>query len=196
MKKLIAMIMALAMVLALAACGGNSTSTPDASANDAPVVVAESAVEILEKVWATYAEDEKFPPMGGNSEAVNWEAPASFSLEAAEELTYLLYLPADQVANIDDCASLIHAMNQNTFTCGVFHVADAANVQAVVDALKGNISNAQWMCGFPDKMIISVVGGDYIVSAFGNAEIMDNFQSKLAAQYGENVTVAVEENLA
>lgn len=195
MKKLIAMIMAVAMVLALAACGGNSAGN-SASGNDTPVVVAESAVEILEKVWATYGEDEKFPPMGGNSEAVNWEAPASFSLEATEELTYLLYLPADQIANVDDCASLIHAMNQNTFTCGVFHVADAANVQTVVDALKGNISTAQWVCGFPDKMIISVVGGDYIVSAFGNAEIMDNFQSKLTAQYGENVTVAVEENLA
>lgn len=196
MKKLIAMIMALAMVLALAACGGNSSGTPDASVNDTPVAVAESAVEILEKVWATYGEDEKFFAMGGGYESLVDGAPGALEMTDTESLTYLAYLPESAAGQVDDAATLIHAMNQNTFTCGVFHVADAANVQAVVDALKGNISNAQWMCGFPDKMIISVVGGDYIVSAFGNAEIMDNFQSKLAAQYGENVTVAAEENLA
>lgn len=196
MKRLITMLMALVMVLSLAACGGNSGSNSGASSGESSAVAAESAVEILEKVWASYAEDEKFSAMGGNSENAVMDGPGVFSLEAAEELTYQLYLPEEQIAQIDDCASLVHAMNLNTFTAGVFHVSDAANVQSVVLALKENIMNAQWMCGFPDKMFIAVVGGDYIVSAFGNAELMDNFQSMLVAAYGESVTITEEANLS
>lgn len=196
MKRLITMLMALVMVLSLAACGGNSGSNSGASSGESSAVAAESAVEILEKVWASYAEDEKFSAMGGNSENAVMDGPGVFSLEAAEELTYQLYLPEEQIAQIDDCASLVHAMNLNTFTAGVFHVSDAANVQSVVLALKENIMNAQWMCGFPDKMFIAVVGGNYIVSAFGNAELMDNFQSMLVAAYGESVTITEEANLS
>ena len=196
MKRLITIVLALAMILALAACGGKDKTPAGSGSNTNNAPVAESAVEILEKVWGTYAENELFPAMGGNTEAANWEGPAAFSLEAVEELTYLLYLPEDQVENVDDAASLMHAMNQNTFTCGVFHAVDASKVEGVVEALKTSIGQAQWMCGFPDKMVICVVGGDYIVSAFGNAELMDNFISKLNAQYEGSVVVSVEENLA
>lgn len=194
MKKLIAMLMALVMVLSLCACGGNSAT----SGNDdsAPAVsVAVSAEEILDTVWGTYAEDELFPVMGGNVETADWEGPASMDLANTEELSYLLYLPEDKIALVDDCANMLHAMNQNTFTAGCFHVADKANVQTVVDALKDSIMNAQWMCGFPEKLVIVTVGGDYVVSAFGNGELIDNFRAKLTAQYGEAAVVVVEENL-
>lgn len=192
MKKLIAMLMAAMMVLSLAACGGSDAPAE----NNAPAApVAESAVEILETVWAAYGEDEKFFAMGGGLEAPVENAPGAFPLEDTETLAYMLYLPAEQAALVDDCASLIHAMNTNTFTGASFHVADAANVQAVVDALKDNIMNAQWMCGFPEKLVIAVVGGDYVVSAFGNGELIAAFQAKLTEQYGDAVVISVEENL-
>lgn len=195
MKRLITMLMALVMLLSLAACGGNSGNAAGSS-TETPVVVAESAVEILEKVWATYGENEMFFAMGGGYENMVDNAPGSVDMADVDSLTYLAYLPESAAGLVDDAATLIHAMNANTFTGTVFHVADAANVSSVVDALKDNIMNTQWMCGFPDKLMIAVVGEDYIVSAFGNAEIMDNFQAKLTEQYGQAVTVTVEENLA
>lgn len=194
MKKLTAMLLALMLVLSLCACGNNDSGA--ASSNGAASApVAASAEEILDTVWGTYAEDEMFPIMGGNADNADWESPAAMDLANTEELTYFLYLPADQIALVDDCANMLHAMNLNTFTAGSFHVADAANVQTVVDALKDAIMNAQWMCGFPEQLIIVTVGEDYVVSAFGNGELIDNFQAKLTEQYGDAAVVVVEENL-
>ena len=45
-------------------------------------------------------------------------------------------------------------MNANTFTAGAFHVASSSDVDSVVSDLKDNIMNRQWMCGFPDKLVI------------------------------------------
>ena len=86
-------------------------------------------------------------------------------------------------------------MNTNTFTGAAFHLTDSANADALVQALKDNITTTQWMCGFPDKLAIQTVNGEYVVSAFGNAEIMDNFKAKLEEVYGTGAVLVVEENL-
>ncbi|MBQ8597664.1 MAG: hypothetical protein IJ409_07750, partial [Lachnospiraceae bacterium] len=62
--------------------------------------------------------------------------------------------------------------------------------------LKDNITTTQWMCGFPDKLAIYTVNGEYVVSAFGNAEVMDNFKTKLEEVYGAGAVLVVEEDLA
>ena len=90
---------------------------------------------------------------------------------------------AANIAEIDDAASVMHMMNANTFTGAAYHVTDAANVETLAATIKDNILARQWMCGFPDKMIVVQVGDDYLVTAFGNGEIMDNFLSKLQAEY-------------
>ena len=86
-------------------------------------------------------------------------------------------------------------MNSNTFTGAAFHVADPANADGLVEALKENIMNTQWICGFPDSLNIFVVNGEYVVAAFGNAEIMENFKTKLTEVFGESAVLAVEESL-
>ena len=159
------------------------------------VEVADSA-DVLNKVWDTFAEDQKFAAMGGDFANPVDGAAGIFNIEDTENLTYMLYIPADNVAMIDEAASLLHAMNTNTFTGAAFHLTDAANAQALTEALKSNILSTQWMCGFPDKMVIATVNGEYVVSAFGNAEIMDNFKTKLTEVYGDAAVIVVEENIA
>ena len=57
MKNVLAMILSLAMVLSLAACGGKTAQeTETVPAQELPA----SALQILETVWAEYAEEEKF----------------------------------------------------------------------------------------------------------------------------------------
>jgi len=85
-------------------------------------------------------------------------------------------------------------MNANTFTCGAYHLTDGKGQQEFADALKENIMNRQWMCGFPDTLVIASVGNEYVVSAFGNAEIIETFKTKLLAQY-EAAAVMYEESL-
>ena len=191
MKKLITTILALAMVMSLlAACGAkNDTPAADVPA-ETPVEVPGSALEILEKVWALYGDDEKFPVMGGDANNMVDGAPGAFGLEDAEMVTYQLLVPADQLANIDQAASLFHGMMLNNFTCGVFHVTGNANdfAAAMVEAVKGN----QWMCGMPETMLVGIIGGEYVVMAFGINDAMTPFEAKLMEAYPETETVANE----
>ena len=38
------------------------------------------------------------------------------------------------------------------------------------------------MCGFPEKLVILTVG-DYIISVFGAAELINTFTEKLTSEY-------------
>lgn len=211
-KKLVLLLTAAMLVLSVTACGGKTEDgTNNAAGNEvaegtenndttqenaaATVEVADSA-DVLNKVWDTFAEDQKFAAMGGDFNTPVDGAAGLFNIEDVENLTFMLYIPADNVAMIDEAASLMHAMNANTFTGGAFHLTDAANAEALTTALKDNIMNAQWMCGFPDKLMIFTVNGEYVVSAFGNAEIMENFKNGLMEVYGEAAELVVEENIA
>ena len=186
MKKAIALILAMIMVMSLAASGGKK---PEAQP-EADVVVPGSALEILENVWALYGDDEKFPVMGGDMVNMEDGAPGAYGLEDAESLTYQLLVPAEEIANIDQAASLFHGMMLNNFTCGAFHVTGDADAfaAAMVNAVKNN----QWMCGMPETMLVAVVGGEYVVMAFGINDAMNPFIAKMGEAYPDAVIVANE----
>ena len=182
MKKIIAIALAAVTVLSFAACtkqnGENGTTTPSAAAKEQ----AQSALEILEKVWSKYSTDEKFPATGGSEKQMKEDMPGKFDVSDAEALDFELGFPKAQASEIDDAASLMHMLNQNSFSCGVYHVKDSANVEALAGKIKENILARQWMCGFPEKLVILSVG-NYIVSVFGAAELTDTFTAKLSAEY-------------
>ena len=178
MKKLIAMLLVLTMAASLVACGNNggAQTTPTTTA---PAAVAESALEILETVWGSYAEDEKFFAMGGDMNNMVDNAPGAYSLED-EGLTATLLVPADQIANIDEAASLVHGMMLNNFTCGAYHVTGDA--KAFADAMYNAISTNPWMCGQPEKLIVAVIG-EYVVALFGINDAVNPFEAKLKEAY-------------
>ena len=95
---------------------------------------------------------------------------------------------------IDDAASMMHMMNANTFTAGAYHVTAASDVTEVTNAIKDKVMNNHWMCGFPETLIIVQVGDSYLVSAYGNGELIENFKTKLVNTYA-NAEVVVEESL-
>ncbi|MBQ2888615.1 MAG: bacteriocin transport accessory protein [Firmicutes bacterium] len=176
MKKLLSLLLAAVLACALVGCGSADTNNDNAGIADAK--------ELLTTVWAAHADDEKFATFGGDMDEANMtqDAPGNFGIADAEVLDSMLGYPAAEVGKIDGAASLIHMMNANTFTVGAYHVVNADDVAAVADALKENIANRQWMCGFPDKMVIVTVD-DYVVAMFGAAELVDNFNAKLTGAY-------------
>ena len=155
---------------------------PETPAEDKPAAAVDDALTILNAIWNTYSDEEKFPAAGGDSEHAVDGAPGSFDASNADNLSYLLTFPADDASLIDSAASLVHMMNLNTFTCGAFHVADANNVARLADDLRTTIQAKHWMCGFPDKLVIVTVGQS-VFSVYGNEELVNTFRDKLLASY-------------
>lgn len=199
MKKKIAMLITLLMctvlMMTLFGCGkSDETQTSDGDTTVSITVDVVDSADLLTKVWNTYEEADKFPIGGGDYENMVMDTVGAFDVTKTEDLDSLLGMPAAGAAMIDDAASMMHMMNANTFTAGAYHLADASLQQDLADLLKDNIMNRQWMCGFPDTLLIASVGDEYVVSAFGNAEIMETFKSKLQEQY-EVTEVIHEESL-
>ena len=170
MKKWIAMLLAVMTAVSLTACATKSGGQETAS--DIP-----DALTILNTVWASYSEDEKFPAAGGDYSEENMTdgKPGKVSLEKPSEIEYLLTLPASVIEEADDAASLFHMMNGNTFTCGVLHLKDAGQLDAAAGEVKTYVMNTQWMCGFPDKLVVASLDG-YLISVFGAEDMVDTYE--------------------
>ena len=155
MKRTLSLILALVMALSLAACGKKDDGKNNA---DAPA----DSLALLTKVWDSYTDDEKFPAAGGDYETSVDEAPGAF----------------------DHAASLMHMMNANTFTCGALRVKNGDDAAKLAEDLRDAIQNKQWMCGFPDKLVIATLG-NYVVSVYGDEELVNTFRDKLQAAYSD-----------
>ncbi len=179
--KVTALVLALAALFALAGCASQGQKPEETQGAQI-----EDALTLLNTVWDSYAEEEKFPAAGGDfsEENMNAEGPGKFGLEDTQALDSVLGLPQEAAGMVDDAASLMHMMNANTFTCASFRTAEGADTAELAAALEESIMNRQWMCGFPDKLVIMEIGG-YVVSAFGNEELIDTFKDKTTAAYPE-----------
>lgn len=164
------------------------TPKPETPAENKPAAAVDDALTILNAIWNTYSDEEKFPAAGGDSEHAVDGAPGSFDASNADSLSYQLTFPADDASLIDSAASLVHMMNLNTFTCGAFHVADANNVARLADDLRTTIQAKHWMCGFPDKLVIVTVGQS-VLSVYGNEELVNTFRDKLLTSYSAATAV-------
>ena len=164
------------------------TPKPETPAEDKPAAAVDDALTILNAIWNTYSDEEKFPAAGGDSEHAVDGAPGSFDVSNADSLNYQLTFPTDDASLIDSAASLVHMMNLNTFTCGAFHVADANNVARLADDLRTTIQAKHWMCGFPDKLVIVTVGQS-VLSVYGSEELVNTFRDKLLTSYSAATAV-------
>ena len=154
--------------------------TPEVEAPAAPT--SNSSVEILNAIWGAYGEDEMFPIYGGNMEDAVMDAPGAYNMAYAEGMTFNLLVPADQIANVAEAASMIHMMNANTFTCGVFRLADGVAAADFAAAMEAAVMGNMWMCGFPETLVIADIDGHVLV-AFGINDAMNPFQTHFAAAY-------------
>ena len=187
MKKFTAMALALALILTLFAGCGKAKPAETVPAQELPA----SALEILENVWAKYEDSEKFSIIGGNIEANIMDAPGNYDLTYAENMTWNLLVPEDKIGNISEAASMIHMMNANTFTCGVFKL-NSISATDFGAAMKDAVLNNQWMCGFPETLLIRNFGDAYVLVAFGVNDAMTPFEKHLSEAYPGMETITNE----
>ena len=109
----------------------------------------------------------------------------SASSLSVRTLPVMAPLGLPETAAVDEAASLVHMMNANTFTAAAYHAT--GDTAELAQQLRDNIMHRQWMCGFPDKLVVAEVG-EYVVTVFGANELVDTFMTHLNGIYGVSAT--------
>ncbi len=210
MKRIVFALLALTLLLSMAACGETAKETETATEEIVTEETAEITTEetenteealetgataILNKAWNKIEEDKKFPVMGGDFDAPVDGKAGKVNIKNVENTTATLHITEEDLGKVIDAAAITHMMNANTFTCAAYQVK-SEDAAAFASSLKDSIKATQWMCGFPETLVIYTVDGEYIVAAFGNGEAIDNFETGLTAAFGATAVLTVEEALA
>lgn len=189
-KKIIMSIFAVALVVAIGViavgCG-----------NGAAKMEFTDTADVINKVVDTYTEENKFFAVGGDINTPVDGKAGLMNLADTEVVNSMLHTNDELLADVDEVASFVHAMNANTFTSGAFKLKSAGDAESFAASLKESVLATQWMCGFPEKIVIvNVNGGDYVVYAIGNGEAVDYFKTQLTTVMGESAVVVTEEAVA
>ncbi len=167
-----------------------TTETTKPADTTAPEAGTADPEAVLDAIWNAYADDQKFPAVGGDSTEELVEEPGSVALDA-DALDNVYGFPKASIDKIDAAASLMHMMNANTFTCGAYSVKDGEDVEALAKEIRENILARQWMCGFPDTLVIMTVDNT-IISVFGKSFAVEPFRD-MAKSVHANLTVVYDE---
>ena len=177
MKKWIAILLVLTLSFSLVACGKAGANNNGAEEN-----VPADALELLTNIWNGIPEDKRFFAMGGDMTNLVEGGPGKYLLED-EGLTATLLVPAEQIAKLDQAASLVHGMMVNNFTAGAYHVKDGEDANAFADAMQASITQNQWVCGMPEHFTVAVIGGQYVLAYFGINDVIEAFAASLKTVY-------------
>ena len=222
MKRLIALTLALLMLtMSFVACNKTEpettteptvedTKAPETTVEETTEAVVElpykSAIELLNIIFNGYnaaqaTDDTKLWVGGGNInnfDTVNPEGPAAFVALADEDYDQNLAIPASEVAKIESAASMFNLMNTNNFNCFTIQFKAGTDVDASIEAIKANILARRWICGAPEKLVITKMPGDCILVVWGAVQfggIVDPFAASIPTLV-EGATVAVEHTFA
>lgn len=197
MKKF-AILLTVALLVCLVFTGCRSSQPQDTTASTVPSITQTQpstttqtqptgnqggSRQILEDIWAKYAEDERFAVYGGTVDNSVSDGPGDLDMTNVEELTTAYLLPREQVEFVEEGASMVHMMNNNIFTSAVFKLAATTDEKTLVESWRDNIQQNRWICGQPDRLLMVKVDDSHILMAFGSKEAMDTFRVKVTALY-------------
>ena len=210
MKKLICLLLALAMTLSLAACGSKAddkmpeednpaqAETPIDDKQDEPAaddtdkdeksgtVVIEPDANKDEK-----SDEAQKPAEPTKSDSKKDETPASKPSEPTKPAETPSETPAETPTAQDTGAlSLLTSVWSTYSEDDKFPAAggDASNVSTVAADIRSAVQGKQWMCGFPEKLVI-LTSGQYVVSVYGNESLVNTFRDKFVAAHSGASTV-------
>ncbi len=184
----------------------NTTDTQNANKGTESTnttVDVKDATELLTKIWNTYEAvdtdnnmyNDRFPILGGHQESYTNEAPGQYDITKTADLERSLCFPADKVELIDDAATMVHLMHANTFSAGAYHVKDASKINEVAKAISDCTMRNQWLDGEPDELLIVTIGDNYVVSAFGEDELIDYFRAGIQTVYGDSAKIVIQKDI-
>lgn len=152
------------------------------------------ALTVLQEARNAYSEEERFSIAGGDMEHAVMDAPGKFDISKKEELISVLHISETMFNDIEDCATMVHMMNANTFSAGAFRLKDGSDVNRFADDWINELSNVQWMCGQPETLLIVQVDDQYVIVAYGIDELIQVFKKNV--QTLNNASVLSEKPIA
>ena len=161
MKKFVAIVLALSLVLSLAACGGKKTQETEAAA----LTVEGTMEELLNKT----VEQRPVEFMGG-------VIPVDLTDSSEDGLWALKsYTGLEDASKITEAAAFEPMMGSMAFSMVLVRTAEGADSKAVAEAMKSGIDTRKWIC---------VEANDLKVAGFGDVVmlIMVNSDSGMTAQ--------------
>ena len=161
MKKFVAIVLALSLVLSLAACGGKKNQETEAAA----LTVEGTMEELLNKT----IEQRPVEFMGG-------VIPVDLTDSSEDGLWALKsYTGLEDAAQISEAAAFEPMMGSMAFSMVLVRVANEADSKAVAESMKSGIDTRKWIC---------VEADDLKVAGFGDVVmlIMVNSDSGMTAQ--------------
>ena len=197
MKKIIALVIASIMLvsaLTLVSCGNkdnpnestNGTTTEATTTTEkkeTPVTPTyANALDLYNKIWGTYTDDEKFPSGGGDVDHNSYEGPGAFDIEKNKESIQVNTHITDELLGTvtNDAATLMHMMNTNTFSSAIFHLKDASTAESFAKEYEKAVQNTRWMCGFPERVVVVSID-EYVIVACGHDDLINKFKAKCLA---------------
>jgi len=151
MKKILAIILALATVLSLAACSAKETPETPEETTAAPAVQLEGTLEeIANKVIENTSTIEMalMPPQ-----------PIDFSdVEVAK-----YYIGVDPTEKVDSAVSVDPMIGSIPFSMAVIKAKDGADVEALKNEILEGIDLRKWVCVSAEKAIVSNCGNTIIM---------------------------------
>ena len=161
MKKFVAIVLALSLVLSLAACGGKKTQETEAAA----LTVEGTMEELLNKT----IEQRPVEFMGG-------VIPVDLTDSSEDGLWALKsYTGLEDAAQISEAAAFEPMMGSMAFSMVLVRTVEGADSKAVAESMKSGIDTRKWIC---------VEADDLKVAGFGDVVmlIMLNSDSGMTAQ--------------
>ena len=161
MKKFVAIVLALSLVLSLAACGGKKTQETEAPA----LSVSGTMEELLNKT----IEQRPVEFMGG-------VIPVDLTDSSEDGLWALKsYTGLEDASKITEAAAFEPMMGSLAFSMVMVRLAEGADAKAVAESMKSGIDTRKWIC---------VEADDLKVAGFGDVVmlIMVNSDSGMTAQ--------------
>lgn len=205
MKKLIAMLLAMVMMMSLVACGENTDGTTTVPTNPSnptnpseptepteptnpAIQLPASAQEMMQTIYDGWDFEYKAYMYGGGPTTPVDGAPGALNLTSTDDTDFLKYVLNVPEANVGDVvsASDLYGMNMNSFTAVALQVNDAAAFAAVMEQV---LTTSQFTCGVPEQLLMYTLGNGYVLYAIGTADNMTLFSGAVTAAYPEVVEI-------